>query len=451
MSKSAATTDSRCRFPGGAIRAVLTAMALLPCAALAADSVPGLRSSDQVDLRRLGKVSEDERSVLRMEWRAGMAGVEETRSVQDILDKLRRLESGIGDVSQLVRNMPAAPAAAATAPVATVAPVATTAPAAGEAPGTDDYDIRLMVANAAALALLALWWFRRRSPSAQPGTALPPTPPQQAPPAAAEPQTAAAPLAMQPVTATVTAPPLAPPPPAPPAWPEPVAVVAAPRPSEAPPEAAAPAPTPPEPEPGAPFEADKTMVFDFSLEEADPETVARENARLGALRPPSPPEPPPAGRAAQTTEVEPTLQLAEIMLSMGLEEGAAQTLIEYTEANPRHAIYHWLKLLGIYRSRGLQKEFAATAEKLRRYFNIQAAEWGKPLAGGAQTLENFTRIAEHVQKIWTQPEECIGYLRRLLEDNRDGARAGFPQSVAEEILFLVEVQKMLAGPGQPAT
>ena len=444
MSKSAATTDSRCRFPGGAIRAVLTAMALLPCAALAADSVPGLRSSDQVDLRRLGKVSEDERSVLRMEWRAGMAGVEEIRSVQDILDKLQRLETGIGDVSQQVRNMPATPAAAATAPVAT------TDPAAGEAPGTDDYDIRLMVANTAALALLALWWFRRRSPVAQPGTSLPPPPPQQAPPAAAKLQTAAAPLVMQPATATVTAPTLAPPPPEPAAWPAPVAVVAAPRPSEAPPEAAALAPMPPEPEPGAPFDADKTMVFDFSLEEADPETVARENARLEALPPPSPPEPPPAARAAQTSEVEPTLQLAEIMLSMGLEEGAAQTLIEYTEANPRHAIYHWLKLLGIYRSRGLQKEFAATAEKLRRYFNIQAAEWGKPLADGAQTLENFTRITEHVQKIWTQPEECIGYLRRLLEDNRDGARAGFPQSVAEEILFLVEVQKMLTGPGQPS-
>ena len=135
---------------------------------------------------------------------------------------------------------------------------------------------------------------------------------------------------------------------------------------------------------------------------------------------------------------------------MGLEEGAAQALIEYTEANPRHAIYHWLKLLGIYRSRGLQHEFAATAEKLRRYFNIQAAEWGTPAASEVPTLENFSRVAEHVQKIWTQPEECIGYLRRLLEDNRDGARAGFPQSVAEEILFLVEVQKMLTGPGQPS-
>jgi pilus assembly protein FimV len=55
-----------------------------------------------------------------------------------------------------------------------------------------------------------------------------------------------------------------------------------------------------------------------------------------------------------------------------------------------------------------------------------------------------------VQKIWTQTEECATYLRHLLEDNRDGERAGFPQSVAEEILLLIEVLKELAGQSQPA-
>jgi hypothetical protein len=53
-----------------------------------------------------------------------------------------------------------------------------------------------------------------------------------------------------------------------------------------------------------------------------------------------------------------------------------------------------------------------------------------------------------VQSIWDQPEECITYLRHLIEDNRDGARAGFPQSVAEEILMLVEVLKETSGSTQ---
>ena len=180
------------------------------------------------------------------------------------------------------------------------------------------------------------------------------------------------------------------------------------------------------------------MVIDFSLEEADPEVVARENARLQAV-PPVSASKPPETPAETETNVEPTLQLAEIMLSMGLEQGAAQALIEYIETHPRHAVYHWLKLLGIYRSRGLKKEFAETAEKLRTHFNIQAEEWSKPAGNQAPALENFSRVSEHVQKIWSQPEECITYLRHLLEDHREGARAGFPQSVAEEILFLIEI------------
>ena len=42
------------------------------------------------------------------------------------------------------------------------------------------------------------------------------------------------------------------------------------------------------------------------------------------------------------------------------------------------------------------------------------------------------------------------YLRHLIEDNRDGARAGFPQSVAEEILLLVEILKETSGADQGA-
>lgn len=460
MSKPAAATDSRCRLFPGAFHVALAALSFFPCAVLAAEAGPALRSSDQVDLRRLGKVSEDERSVLRMEWRAGLAGAEETRSVEDMLDKLRRLETGIGEVSQLIRNMPAqAPAVAAAVPVA------------AEAPDTDGYDLRLMVANFAALALVALWWFRRRKPAVQPAAgpapslkdaqpgAVPitPTPPVALPLATAA--LTGIPPAEMPLTATQESAAFTPAKTgdndAPPS--EPVAASDAPgatldpdRLSSAEPVVAA-SINPPEPKPSEPLTADQTMIFDFSLEEADPEVLARENARLQASLPASAPEPPPTPPVeAPQEDIEPTLQLAEIMLSMGLEQGAAQALIEYTEAHPRHAIYHWLKLLGIYRSRGLQKEFATTAEKLRMYFNIQAAEWGTPATSEAPTLENFSRVAEHVQKIWAQPEECTAYLRRLLEDNRDGARAGFPQSVAEEILLLVELQKELAGLNQPA-
>jgi hypothetical protein len=186
--------------------------------------------------------------------------------------------------------------------------------------------------------------------------------------------------------------------------------------------------------------------IDFVLEEADPATVVAETPpRARSLA-----ETATATGEAEKKDLEPTLQLAEIMLSMGLEQGAAQTLVEYTEANPRDAIYHMLKLLGIYRKRGLHQEFQETAEKLRKNFNIQAEDWSASGSGEPPTLEKFSRVSQHVQSIWGQPEECISYLRHLIEDNRDGARAGFPQSVAEEILLLVEILKETSGADQGA-
>lgn len=444
MSKPAATIVSSCELHIGGLCAVVATLLLLPAATHAAEPDPVLLRSDKVDVHRLGKASEDERSVLRMEWRAGLAGVDETRSVQDMLDNLRRVEAGISEVSVLIRNMPVQN------PVAPVARVA------AEVPAENAFDLRLAVANIAALALVALWWFRRRKPATRAGkgpVAAPETRQERAasrdapPPAMASPMPASvssAPAIPSVATHIAETPTQsadtkrgnqpAPPPdepkstaePGPLATEEPVATASIDTPETKPPEA---------------FSPDQTMVFDFSLEEADPEIVARKNAELLAPRPVSAPKPAPP---PPDVHVEPTLQLAEIMLSMGLEQGAAQALIEYIEANPRHAVYHWLKLLGIYRSRGLQKEFTETAEKLRTHFNIQAEEWTKADTSETPTLEKFSRISEHVQKTWSQPDECTKYLQHLLEDNREGARAGFPQPVAEEILFLVEILK--AGP-----
>lgn len=424
----------------------MSVLALLPLAdALAAENATELRRTEQLDLRRLGKVSEDERSVLRIEWRVGLSGVEEARSVQDMLDNLRRIEQTMVALSQHVRNIPAQQAATSVAAVA------------AEPAASDDHGTRLMVANIAAACLVGLWWFRRRK-STEPAAAIgtpKETPPASSPPLAAEPPLVpsiatasgiAQPASVAPVAtfkeitprieprlpteAVVT-----------------VAAVAAPAPiapadvaPDAVPASAASAPPAPLPEAAAP-------IADFSLEH-DPEGEARANARIPVARRKDDTSRVPEQR--QAVDVEPTLQLAEIMLSMGLEQGAAQALVEYTEANPRHALHHWLKLLGIYRKRGLHKEFTEAAERLRQNFNIQAEDWAKQGSGEAPSLEKFSRVAEHIQKIWGQPAECIGYLQRLLEDNRDGERAGFPQSVAEEMLLLIEILKQTSGVDQSA-
>lgn len=446
----------------GWLCAALSALILLLSASVvAAVPDPALRRSEQLDVSRLGKVSEDERSVLRVEWRAAVTGVDEARTVQNMLDSLRHIEESLGAISRLIRGMPVQK------PV--VAPIAV------EPPAADDFNTRLALANITAAALVALWWFRRRNfakpPEAKAGfnARMDASPPVEVSPVEISPTTA---------STTETMPLVAPPaaPLAKTATSElttiqqesaPVIPVAQPRAEEHRPEplaatgtiGAATSPTPitvpavewtaspraAETLPSAPLPENESPVIDFLLEEADPEVVARENAKLKRLRIKPPPETP---ADPQQTNVEPTLQLAEIMLSMGLEQGAAQALVEYTEANPRLAVYHWLKLLGIYRSKGLVKEFKDTAEKLRRHFNIQADDSTTSGTGEAPTLENFSRVAEHVQQTWRQPEECISYLQHLLEDNREGARAGFPLSVAEEILWLIEILKNTSGANQ---
>lgn len=439
--------------------ALSTVILLHSAVAVAAAPDPVLKRSGQLDIRRLGKVSEDERSVLRIEWRVAVASGDETRTVQNMHDSLRRLEATTVEVDRLVRSMPAQkPAAEANAT---------------EPSEADDFNWRLTLANITAAVLVAVWWFRRRQsatiPEAKAGFA---PAPEEKPPFAPQPlgispapapmakpapvvappvdMTAAAPaiVPQKPVLATPVAEPLAEEP-----RPEPLAAkeaievepVATPATAAVVERAASPGAT--ETRSTAPLPVTEEPVIDFLLEEADPEVVAREDAKLKRLKITPPPEAP---AEPLQTNVEATLQLAEIMLSMGLDQGAAQALIEYTEANPRHAVYHWLKLLGIYRSKGLVNEFKATAEKLREHFNIQAEDSIAPGSAEAPTLEQFSRVARHVQEIWQQPEECIAYLQHLLEDNREGLRAGFPMSVAEEILWLIEIQKEMSDTPQAA-
>ena len=54
----------------------------------------------------------------------------------------------------------------------------------------------------------------------------------------------------------------------------------------------------------------------------------------------------------------------------------------------------------------------------------------------SQHLEDFPHIMEKLDAVW--PSELARvYLESLMTDNRDGERAGFSQSVIDEILLLI--------------
>jgi pilus assembly protein FimV len=147
---------------------------------------------------------------------------------------------------------------------------------------------------------------------------------------------------------------------------------------------------------------------------------------------------------APSSQSDQALELAEIMLAMGLGSGAAQTLAEQIQNEPKQALRHWLKLLEIYRKNGQQEEFERSAEELRQHFNVQPEDW----KAGAETyrgLESFPHIAKRLTDLWRKPD-CLIYMQNLLDDNRGGARAGFPQTVAEELLLLTGMLKSEDGP-----
>ena len=139
------------------------------------------------------------------------------------------------------------------------------------------------------------------------------------------------------------------------------------------------------------------------------------------------------------SEHESAMELAEIMLSFGRIKGAAQVLSDYLESNPRSSVEPWLKLLELYREAGMRQEFEVGAERLNRLYNVSVLKWDDKFGdGGLQSLERFAHIRDRLVTSWGTAD-CLEYLKRLLEDNRNGSRSGFTLPVLDEILLLVSI------------
>lgn len=135
-------------------------------------------------------------------------------------------------------------------------------------------------------------------------------------------------------------------------------------------------------------------------------------------------------------EHESAVELAEIMLSFGRVQGAAQTLADYIEANPKQAVRPWLKLLEVYRDAGMQTEFDTLAHRLNQTFNVETMGWdATPPQRFQSSLEGYPHIVAKLVEIWGS-RECLDYLSDLVQDNRNGTRAGFPLGVLHEIMLL---------------
>lgn len=156
--------------------------------------------------------------------------------------------------------------------------------------------------------------------------------------------------------------------------------------------------------------------------------------------------PPPETHA----EVNPVMELAEIMLSFGRVKGAAQTLQEYIDNNPQDALQPWIRLMDVYRMAGMRDEFESVARNLNRHFNVEVQNWEDAqaeLAAGAardalrpHSLEEMPRLMGKVVELWNDGD-VVGYLYQLLRDNRGGERVGFTMPVVDDIMFLIELKE----------
>jgi Tfp pilus assembly protein FimV len=146
------------------------------------------------------------------------------------------------------------------------------------------------------------------------------------------------------------------------------------------------------------------------------------------------------------------LELAEIMMSFGRAEGAAQTLSEFLRDYPKESLIPWLKLLDLYHTSGRRGEYDDLAPKLNRAFNVKVPDWehfSGPVA--SESVEQFGHIIARIKACWPS-QDCLDYLTELLRDNRAGARVGFPLGVIDDILLLKSVLEWhIANPEMTAT
>lgn len=190
----------------------------------------------------------------------------------------------------------------------------------------------------------------------------------------------------------------------------------------------------------------ETIVLDMPAARPPASAEAPEAVQATAAAPKAVPAAVPMPSEISPTDVNPVMELAEIMLSFGRLEGAAQTLQEYIEANPKETLKPWMKLLDIYREGNMPAEFDALADKLHRNFNVECQRWDgsvpPPVSprqiGRAMSLDEFPHICEQLVALWGTPA-CLDYLHKLLRDNRGGERNGFTLPVVQEILFLIDI------------
>ncbi|MBT0962647.1 type IV pilus assembly protein FimV [Denitromonas iodatirespirans] len=150
-----------------------------------------------------------------------------------------------------------------------------------------------------------------------------------------------------------------------------------------------------------------------------------------------------------SAEHESAVELADIMMSFGRIQGAAETLAEFIRSNPKQAVTPWLKLLEVYRAADMRDDFEVITRQLNKTFNVKIVGWDEfdTVRQTTDSVEQMAHIVKMLTDTW-MTVDCQAYIQRLLRDNRDGARQGFPIAVVDDLLMLMAVLEDRLGPYQ---
>jgi hypothetical protein len=150
--------------------------------------------------------------------------------------------------------------------------------------------------------------------------------------------------------------------------------------------------------------------------------------------------PPAAGDALAVSELSQVTEEARVYVELGHHDRAIEVLQEHIRTLPRSMPAAWLMLLDLYHATDRRQEFRTLAEDFHLHFNVQTPVWEgfAPDDPGSDGLAAFPHIAKQVTDLWRKPE-CRTYLARLLNDNREGRRIGFPLATYADILTLLQV------------
>ena len=182
----------------------------------------------------------------------------------------------------------------------------------------------------------------------------------------------------------------------------------------------------------------------------EPPSSATVKAIEGAIGPLTGAAPSSIMYAEGEDEHDSAIELADIMMSFGRMQGAAQTLSDFIRANPKQAVKPWVKLLEVYRTANMRMEFEALTAQMHKTFNVQPVLWEdfEVALHAPESLENMAHLSQRLCELWGR-RECQAFLHDLLRDNRQGTRQGFPLAIVDEVLLLMAILDAQLGPYKP--